>query len=80
MVTRDIHPKFTNWSVKTNILGVTYVVDGALHTTPYTTKDGVGIQHVLTGTLTQTIGSTRYRFNGWSDGSALTNSVHQSHR
>ena len=52
--------------------GAAYVVDGALHTTPYTTKDGVGIQHVLTGTLTQTIGSTRYRFNGWSDGSALT--------
>jgi len=74
MVTRDIHPNQTNWSVNTNIPGAAYVVDGTWHTSPYSTPDGVGVQHVLTGVPTQTIGSTRYRFNGWSDGSALTDS------
>jgi glucose/arabinose dehydrogenase/regulation of enolase protein 1 (concanavalin A-like superfamily) len=74
VVTRDIHPNTTNWSVNTNIAGAAYAVDGTWQTGPYSTPDGVGIQHVLAGVPTQTIGSTRYRFNGWSDGSALTDS------
>jgi len=74
VVTRDIHPKQTNWSVDTNIPGAAYVVDGTWHTSPYTTNDGVGVQHVLTGVPTQKIGTNRYRFQGWSDGSALTDS------
>jgi glucose/arabinose dehydrogenase/regulation of enolase protein 1 (concanavalin A-like superfamily) len=74
VVTQDIHPNTTNLSVNTNIPGAAYVVDGTWHTTPYTTQDGVGIQHVLTGVPTQKIGSTRYRFVGWADGSALTDS------
>lgn len=72
VVTRDIHPNVTNWSVNTNVSGASYVADGTWHTTPYTTQDGVGVQHVLTGVPIQKIGSTIYRFNGWSDGSALT--------
>jgi glucose/arabinose dehydrogenase/regulation of enolase protein 1 (concanavalin A-like superfamily) len=74
VVTRDIHPNTTNWSVNTNIPGAAYVVDGTWHTTPYTTQDGTGVQHVLTGVPTQRINSIRYRFQGWSDGSALTDS------
>ncbi|MDQ2715722.1 MAG: PQQ-dependent sugar dehydrogenase, partial [Chloroflexota bacterium] len=74
VVTRDIHPNQTSWSVNTNVPGAAYVVDGTWHTTPYTTPDGVGIQHVLTGVPTQTIGGKRYRFQGWSDGKALTDS------
>ena len=74
VVTRDIHPNTTNWSVNTNIPGAAYVVDGTWHTAPYMTQDGVGVQHVLTGVPTQTISSVRYRFQGWSDGSALTDS------
>jgi glucose/arabinose dehydrogenase/regulation of enolase protein 1 (concanavalin A-like superfamily) len=78
VVTRDIHPHVTNWSVNTNIPGAAYVVDGTWHTSPYATQDGVGVQHVLTGVPTQTIGSNRYRFFGWSDGSALTDSFTNS--
>jgi glucose/arabinose dehydrogenase/regulation of enolase protein 1 (concanavalin A-like superfamily) len=74
VVTQDIHPNTTNWSVNTNIPGAAYVVDGTWHASPYSTQDGTGVQHVLTGVPTQTIGTTRYRFNGWSDGSALTDS------
>ena len=78
VVTRDIHPHLTNWSVNTNIPGAAYVVDGTWHTSPYTTSDVVGVQHVLSGVPTQKIGSNRYRFQGWSDGSALTDSFTNS--
>jgi len=71
-VTRDIHPALTSWSVNTNVAGAAYVVDGAWQTGPFTTQDVVGVQHVLSGALVQTIGANRYRFQGWSDGSALT--------
>jgi glucose/arabinose dehydrogenase/PKD repeat protein len=74
VVTRDIHPNQTNWSVNTNIPGAAYVVDGNWHTGPYSTQDGVGVQHVLSGVPLQTISGNRYRFNGWADGSALTDS------
>ncbi len=74
VVTRDIHPNQTNWSVNTNPPGAAYVVDGTWHTTSYSTPDGVGVQHVLNGVPLQTINGNRYRFNGWADGSALTDS------
>ncbi|MBV9615184.1 MAG: PQQ-dependent sugar dehydrogenase, partial [Ktedonobacteraceae bacterium] len=78
VVTRDIHPHQTNWSVNTNIPGAAYVVDGTWHTGPYTTSDVVGVQHVLMGVPTQTIGANRYRFNGWADGSALADAFTNS--
>ena len=74
VVTRDIHPNTTNWSVNTNVAGASYVVDGTWQTSPYTAQDGVGVQHVLTGVPLQTIGGNRSRFNGWADGRALTDS------
>ncbi len=79
VVTRDIHPNTTNWSVNTNVPGAAYVVDGTWHTSPSpSTPDGVGVQHVLSGVPLQTIGGVRYRFNSWADGSALTDSFTNS--
>jgi PKD repeat protein len=72
MVTRDIHPNLTAWSVDTNVAGAAYTVDGTWQTSPSVTQDVVGVQHVLAGVATQTIGGSRYRFHGWSDGSALS--------
>ncbi len=75
-VTKDIHPNTTSWTVNSNVAGAGYFVDGAWHTGTYTAPDVVGVQHVLTGMpLAQVIGGTRYRFAGWADGSALTDSV-----
>ena len=75
VVTKDIHPNVTNWSVDSNVPGVGYSVDGTWHTGSFSTQDVVGVQHVLTGMpLAQVIGGTRYRFAGWADGSALTDS------
>jgi len=75
VVTRDIHPNQTSWSVNTNVPGAAYAVDGTWWTAPSTNPDGVGIQHVLSGVPTQTVGGVKYRFNGWSDGSALTDPI-----
>jgi uncharacterized repeat protein (TIGR01451 family) len=75
VVTKDIHPNLANWSVSANVPGIGYTVDGTWHTGPYSTQDVVGVQHVLSGMpLAQTISGTRYRFVGWADGSALTDS------
>jgi uncharacterized repeat protein (TIGR01451 family) len=73
VVTKDIQPNTTSWTVKDPTAGTGYFVDGAWHTGTYTTSDVVGVQHVLTGmALAQVNGTTRYRFSGWADGSALT--------
>nr|MBA3823422.1 hypothetical protein [Ktedonobacterales bacterium] len=77
-VKRDIKPNQSTWSVGTNLPGAGYWVDGTWHTTPYTNPDGVGIQHVLAGVPTQVVNGSRYRFNSWSDGSALTDTFTSS--
>jgi hypothetical protein len=70
-VTRDIRPNLTNWTATSNVPGAAFVVDGTWHTSPYSTSDEVGVQHVLTGVPAQTVGGIRYRLHGWTDGSAL---------
>jgi len=79
VVTKDIHPNLTGWSVSSNVPGTGYFVDGAWHTGTYSTQDVVGVKHILTGMpLAQVSGGTRYRFAGWADGSALTDSFTSS--
>lgn len=73
-VVRDIHPNLTSWTVGSNVPGSLVSVDGTLQTTPYTTTDVVGVAHVLIGLPTQNVGGTRYRLNGFADGSALSDS------
>jgi uncharacterized repeat protein (TIGR01451 family) len=76
VVTHDLHPNLTSWSASTNVAGAGYLVDGAWQTGPTTVNDVVGTRHVLTGMApAQVIGGTRYRFVGWSDGSALTDTI-----
>ena len=75
VVTKDIKPNTTSWTVKDPTAGTGYFVDGAWHTGTYTTTDVVGVHHVLTGmALAQVNSTTSYRFFGWADGSALTDS------
>lgn len=70
-VVRDIHPALTSWKVTSNVAGAAVVIDGALQTATMTVPDVVGTTHFLTALPTQVIGGIRYRFLGWSDGSAL---------
>ncbi len=78
-VTKDIHPNLTSFTVNSNVAGAGYFVDGAWHTGTYTAQDVLGVQHVLTGMpLAHVIGGIRYRFAGWADGSALTDSFTSS--
>jgi uncharacterized repeat protein (TIGR01451 family) len=76
VVTKDLHPNLTTWSASANVPGAGYVLDGTWQTGPYSTQDVVGVKHVLAGIpLAQTIGAGRYRFMGWADGAALTDSI-----
>ena len=76
VVTKDIQPNLTTWSAGTSVPGAGYFIDGSWETGTYSTQDVVGVVHVLTGLpLTQTVGGVSYRFVGWSDGSALTDTI-----
>lgn len=76
VVTRNIQPNLTSWSAGTSVPGAGYFVDGAWQTGTYSTEDVVGVVHVLTGLpMSQTVGGVRYRFEGWADGSALTDTL-----
>jgi uncharacterized repeat protein (TIGR01451 family) len=76
VVTKDIQPNLTSWSAGTSVAGAGYFVDGSWHTGSYSTEDVVGVVHVLTGMPSpQTVGGVRYRFVGWADGSALTDTI-----
>jgi len=74
VVTRDVTPNPATWSATTNVPGGGYFIDGALQNAPATISDRAGTKHVLAGLPVQTLGGTRYRFHGWSDGSPLTDS------
>jgi glucose/arabinose dehydrogenase len=71
VVTRDVRPDLTTWTVNATPAGAGSFVDGRWQTTSHTTLDVVGVKHVLTGGPEQTIGSQNDRFSGWADGSGL---------
>jgi uncharacterized repeat protein (TIGR01451 family) len=76
VATQDVNPNVTTWSAGASVPGLGYWVDGAWQSGTSTTTDVVGVRHVLTGmALAQTIGGSRYRFLGWADGSALTDTI-----
>lgn len=74
-VTKDVTPNPTSWTASANVPGGGYYLDGVLQTGPVSVADRTGITHVLTGVPSQTINGVRYRFRGWSDGSALTDTI-----
>ena len=76
VVTKDLYPNLTSWSAGTNVPGTGYSLDGAWRAGATSTEDVVGVVHVLSGlTYAQTIGGVRYRFVGWSDNSALSDTI-----
>lgn len=79
VVTRDVTPNPASWSATSNVPGAGYFVDGALQKAPTTPSDRAGATHILAGLPVQTVSGTRYRFHGWSDGSALTDSFVAGH-
>ncbi len=76
VATKDLQPNLATWSTGTSVPGTGYSVDGMWETGPATFTGVAGVVHVLSGLpLPQTVGGVRYRFAGWSDGGALTDTV-----
>ena len=61
---------------QTNPSGLTVIVDGTSHTTPYQTSWTRGTVHTINTTSPQSGGAgTQYVFSSWSDGGAQSHSV-----
>lgn len=64
-----------NVSVGTNIAGLTFTVDGTDFTTAQSFSWTPNSSHTLSTTTPQGSGDTRYVFQNWSDGGAISHSV-----
>jgi sugar lactone lactonase YvrE len=58
-------------SVRTNISGLSFVVDGTTYATPQTFSWAPGTSHTLSTVSPQ----TQYTFSGWSDGGAISHPI-----
>src|SRR5512146_2026011 len=60
----------------TNPPGLTVIVDGFTHTTPYTTTWTQGSSHTINTTSPQmAVADTQYVFSSWSDGGLQSHTV-----
>lgn len=76
VVTKDITPNLATVTTSTNVPGTGYSVDGSWQTGTDSFTTVAGSVHVLSGLpLAQTVGGIRYRFVGFADGSALTDTI-----
>ena len=65
----------TSWTVSTNPLGLTVLVDGEEATTPAVFDWTPGSEHTLSVPSLQVRPGSRYRFGRWSDDGAATHTV-----
>jgi glucose/arabinose dehydrogenase len=72
---RDVQPRTAQVIINTNPAGLEVRVDGQPVTAPTTFTGVVGIQRTLTAVTPQTLGSTTYTFQGWSDGGAAQHTI-----
>jgi glucose/arabinose dehydrogenase len=71
-VTRDITPRLSTISLRTNPAGLQVTLDGTPVTTPADIVNVVGNTRQLGVVSPQTVGGTTYTFSSWSDGGAAT--------
>jgi glucose/arabinose dehydrogenase len=73
--TRDILPRVTTLSLRTNPAGLQVTLDGTPVTTPADIASVVGMTRQLGVVSPQTSGGTSYSFSSWSDGGAATHEI-----
>jgi glucose/arabinose dehydrogenase len=72
---RDVLPRTAQVTVATNPPGLQVSVDGQPFAAPTTFTGVVGMQRIITAVTPQTLGSTTYVFQGWSDGGAAQHTI-----
>jgi hypothetical protein len=72
---RDILPKTSTLSLRTNPAGLQVTLDGQPMTTPADVSSVVGMIRTLGPVSPQTSGGTTYVFGSWSDGGAATHEI-----
>ncbi|HKY36420.1 MAG TPA: PQQ-dependent sugar dehydrogenase [Polyangiaceae bacterium] len=74
-VTRDVSPRVSTISLRTNPAGLQVTLDGTPVTTPADVANVVGNTRQLGVVSPQTVGGTTYTFSAWSDGGAATHNI-----
>ena len=68
-------PTLVSVTVATNPASLQVTVDGTTYTAPRTFQWAIGSNHTIATTSPQGSGSTRYVFDNWSDGGAISHTV-----
>jgi glucose/arabinose dehydrogenase len=74
-VTRDVLPRTSRVTLAASPAGLGLTLDGAPVPTPYTFTGVVGMVRTIEAPSPQTLGSTKYMFQSWSDGGAKTHTI-----
>jgi glucose/arabinose dehydrogenase len=72
---RDVFPELSDFTLTTNIPGLSISLDSQPKTTPDTTIGVVGMLRTLSAPLNQVLNNTVYAFTGWSDNGASTHTI-----
>ena len=74
--TRDIMPITSTVTLRTNVPGLRLALDGQPMDAPFSFGSVVNFQREIGAPAPQTIGDLSYAFAGWSDGGAITHTIH----
>ena len=74
--TRDITPITATVTLRTNVPGLRLALDGQPMDAPFSFGSVVNFQREIGAPSPQTIGELSYGFAGWSDGGAITHTIH----
>ena len=72
---RDILPRKSRLTLATNPPGLQLKLDGQPVATPLSFDGVVGIVRTIEATTPQSVGTTTYAFNAWSDAGAASHSI-----
>jgi glucose/arabinose dehydrogenase len=74
--TRDITPITSTVTLRTNVPGLRLALDGQPMDAPFSFGSVVNFEREIGAPSPQTIGDLSYGFAGWSDGGAVTHTIH----
>jgi hypothetical protein len=73
--TRDVLPKVSNVTLRTNVPGLSLKLDGTPRPSGYSVNGVVNLLRLIEAPLTQTLGGSVYRFVNWSDSGSRVHTI-----